>query len=114
MTRDPYSVNPIKAYKIVEVVDGKIKSLFHGLNGSRTMPEGVWIKADERMVRDGTGDRMYVSGWHVFLELHQAIHYLKRFTARPDLLKVVECKVRGIRPKYHSPAPVILARRIMF
>lgn len=47
----------MKAYKIVEVVDGKIKTLFHGINKSRTMPEGIWLEADVKMGRDGSGDR---------------------------------------------------------
>ena len=59
------------AYKIVEVVDGAVRTLFHGLEGSRTMPEGVWLRADEKFVRDGSST-WYLSGWHVLLSRHEA------------------------------------------
>ena len=55
------------AFKIVEVVDDGIRTLFHGLNGSRRMPRGIWLRADERQVKDGTSNTSYMSGWHVFL-----------------------------------------------
>lgn len=104
----------MRAYKIVEVVDGEIKTLFHGLNGSRTMPRGMWLQAQESWVRDGSKGAYYLSGWHVFLNLADATDYLLRFTKRVELLQVVQCHVVGLRPKTHSPAPVMLAKRIMF
>lgn len=106
--------DPVKAWKIVEVVDGAIKTLFHGLDGSRTMPRGVWLNARETEVRDGSGNRTYLSGWHVLMSKAEALFYLSRFTARADRLRVVECWVEGLRPKAHSPANVMLARRIKF
>lgn len=102
------------AYKIVEVVDGQIKTLFHGIDGSRLMPRGKWIDADETWVRDGSKGTYYLSGWHVFLTLVDATEYLFRFRKRTDILQIVQCKVEGLTPKLHSPAPVLLARRIMF
>jgi hypothetical protein len=36
----------IVGYKIVEIKDGKIMSLFHGTNKSRQIPLGVWHKAN--------------------------------------------------------------------
>ena len=77
------------------------------------MPRGVWLEAREHMVRDGTG-REYLSGWHVFLRQAVALEYLRRFTARPELLRVVPVKVRCVRPKVNAVAPVMLARWIRF
>jgi len=104
-----------KAYKIVEVVDGNIKTLFHGINGSRTMPKDVWIKANEVMGKDGTSKTSYLTGWHILYDYREAVQYLKRFTKRLDLLKIVECNIKGtVRPKEHSPSPVFLAEYIRF
>jgi len=35
-----------KAYKIVECRDGQLWFLYHGLNKSRIIPTGKWLKAD--------------------------------------------------------------------
>jgi len=98
----------IQAYKIVEVVDGKVKTLFHGLNGSRTIPSGVWLKADQKLVSDG-GSTQYVSGWHVLTDYDETKKYLGRFKTRTDILTIVPCVVKNVRPKKHSPSPVLLA-----
>lgn len=104
----------MKAYKIVEVEDGAIRTLFHGLDGSRTVPKGQWLRAKEHMVKDGTSKTTYLSGWHVLLNYSDAVEYMKNFTKRLDLLQIVECSVEDIRPKEHSPSPVYLAKAIRF
>ena len=50
------------AYKIVELDDGHIKTLFHGLNGSRILPCNVWLKSEQKLVKDGTSKTFYESG----------------------------------------------------
>ena len=67
-------------YKIVDVVDGNIKTLFHGLNGSRTVPDKTWLKADKKLVRDGTSKTWYLSGWHVLKTKEECEEYLGKFT----------------------------------
>ncbi len=104
----------ITAYKIVEVVDNDLRTLFHGWNGSRTMPQKQWLKAQEKLVKDGTQNTSYMSGWHVFLFLDDCAEYKDKFTDRPELLRCVRCKVRDVRPKEHSPSPVMLAKWIWF
>jgi len=104
----------MKAYKIVEVVNGEIKTLFHGLNGSRTIPTGEWLKADMKMVKDGTSNTTYLSGWHVLPTKKDCEDYMKRFTRRIDLLQIVECEVENIWKKEHSLSPVLLAEYIKF
>lgn len=107
-------VKSIDAFKIVEIVEGGIRTLFHGLDGSRRMPRGVWLRAVERLVKDGTSKTTYLSGWHIFLSESECVKYLSRFTERRELLKVVSCKVRCTRSKRHSPSPILLASWIMF
>jgi len=103
-------------HKIVELDEyGIIRSLFHGLNGSRIMPLGVWLKADKKLVKDGTSKTSYMSGWHVLERFADASAYRDKFTKRPDLLHIVPVLVRGeVREKTHSPSPVLLADEIMF
>lgn len=103
----------MKAYKIVEIEHGVMKTLFHGLNGSRILPKNIWLKADKKIVSDG-GSTEYISGWHVLKYYSECEEYLKRFKTRLDLLNIVECEVKDIRPKSHSNSPVLLADYIIF
>ena len=100
-------------YKIVEKhPDGGIKTLFHGVNRSRTIPKGKWLEAEEKMVRDGSCQTYYLSGWHILKTEEDAVEYLKRFKKRLELLSIVPCEAEEVRPKAHSNAPVFLAKRI--
>ena len=103
-------------WKIVELDNyGIIRSLFHGLNGSRIMQIGEWLPADKKLVKDGTSKTSYLSGWHVLEHYGDARAYLDKFTKRLDLLHIVPVLVRGeIRAKEHSPSDVFLADEIMF
>lgn len=101
------------AYKIVEEVGGNLLTLFHaGGTRTRIIPLDVWIRAYEGPVRDGSGDRTYLSGHHVFLSRRACVDHLAKFRVRRDRLRVVSCLVRNVRPKAHSPSPVVLARWI--
>lgn len=79
-----------------------LKTLFHGVNGSRIVPHGVWLQADTRLVRDGTGDNWYHGGFHVVADMDTLLSYLNRFTA-PRRLVAVEVNARGLRPKPTNP-----------
>lgn len=106
-------MEPIKAYKIVESDNrGNLKMLFHGINKSKIIAPDVWIKADEKMVKDGTSKTEYLSGWHVLLTHQGCVDYLSAFKNRLDQLHIVEVLVKEIRPKEHSPSPVFLAREM--
>lgn len=103
----------IVAYKIVETEDDiRLKTLFHGVGGTRTITPNSWIEADEKMVRDGTSKTWYLSGWHVLLEEAHAYDYLKSFKNRLEKLRVVPVKVKDLRPKEHSRHPVFLAKHL--
>ncbi len=103
------------AYKIVEEVGGNLLTLFHaGHTGTRVVPRDVWIRAHEAQVRDGSGQRTYLSGHHIFLSRIECEAHLDKFRVRRERLRVVPCLVQGIRHKAHSPAPVMLARWIKF
>jgi hypothetical protein len=97
-------------YKIVDYDNNKIKTLFHGLNGSKIIPIKEWIKADKKMVRDGAGS-MYLSGWHVIPSVELCLEYLKRFTNIQNKA-IVKCKCKKVSKKEKSKSQVYLANYI--
>jgi hypothetical protein len=104
------------AYRIVEIKDGKILSLFHGTNGSRTIPWNIWVKADKKEVRDGSGKHTYLSGFHFLMNKDRAEEFFsKRFKIKNNR-KIVMCHVRGnIRIKNENAKPLCyLADEIKF
>ena len=103
-------------YKIVERGDtpDTIKTLFHGVEGSRSVPRGKWIKAKEKMVKDGTSKTEYLSGWHVLPTKAEAEEYLTRFKERVEDLIIVRVLAKNMRAKHHSPDNVWLAQEVRF
>jgi len=55
--------------------DGSLGFLFHGHEGSRTVPRGTWLRARARWVRNGRG-RKYRAGFHCFLTLDAAAAFI--------------------------------------
>ena len=98
-------------WKIAEKTpDGKIKTLFHGVKGSRVIPKGKWVESECKWVNDGNS-KSYWSGWHVLPTRKDAEKYLTRFTNRLDRLTIVKCNIKGKTwPKEHANAPVTLAQ----
>ena len=100
----------MKAFKIVEQHGPHLKTLFHGLDGTRTLPHGKWLTAVKKPVKDGTSKTIYLSGWHVLKSRSHAEDYLRAFTKRLDMLKIVPVDVRGeVRLKAQSRSEVYLA-----
>ena len=102
------------AYKIVEDSPRGACTLFHGLDGSRVIPVGKWLKAEKKMVRDGTSHTYYESGWHVLLTEEDAKDYMKAFKRRLEKLRIVPVLVRNLRKKEHSRSPVYLADEMCY
>lgn len=90
-------------YRIVEIKNGKVMSLFHGTGGSRVIPLDKWNKASKKLVRDGSNNRYYEAGWHFLKSEEEAWSFLNRMFRIKDNRFVIKCHVRGnIRPKEHS------------
>jgi|GEM_PF-4113153 hypothetical protein len=104
----------MRAFKIVEFDGKNIRTLFHAAEEGRIIPRGKWSKAITRIGSDGTGHRLYRTGWHSLPTLKDAREYSKRFTERLDKLRIIECEVSDTWAKKHSPSPVILSRWIKF
>ena len=100
-------------YKIVDKdKKGNFKTLFHGVDGSRTIPFRKWIKSEQKTVRDGSTGTKYKSGWHIMMDYDECLEYLSKFKA--DLERViVMVKVKGKTwAKEHSPSNVWLCEYI--
>jgi hypothetical protein len=99
-------------WKIVEYDGANVKTLFHGVNGTRIMPVGVWLAAEKKMVTDGSGQQKYLSGFHIMPDIGSCLKYLHRFTNLKT--KAFACvEVERIRPKPGSRDPVFLADSMM-
>lgn len=101
-------------YKIVDRdKHGNFKTLFHGIDGTRIIPVGEWIRSVRELVTDGSKGTPYESGWHVMMNLDECRKYLSRFTAKNVERIIVEVDVKGkIWPKEHSPSNVHLCEYI--
>ena len=97
-------------YKIVDKINDEYKVLFHGINGSKKLKVGEWIRADLKMVTDGDLKRStkYLSGWHIMETSEQAESYLSRFTNTKNKA-IIKCEAKNIWKKEHSPHNVYLA-----
>ena len=102
----------VEVYKVVDVIDGKIKTLFHEHNGSKVLPVGEWLMAKRKMVRDGSSSAYYVAGWHVFVDLDDANRYLATFKNLAPKA-IAQCRACGLRDKAHSRSPVKLANALL-
>ena len=102
-------------YKIVDTDSlGRIKTLFHGVSGSRIIPQGQWIRAEVKTVHDGSSGTPYQSGWHVMKSVDECVAYLKKFK-NVENKAIIKCKIRGnLWPKEHSPSDVWLAEWLWF
>ena len=86
--------------------NGDLRFLFHGLDGSRTVPLNKWLKAKQRRVKDGTSKHKYLSGFHFFLD-RAARSRFDRLTKFKYYTQQV--MVRGLRPKPRSSVGAWLA-----
>lgn len=101
------------AFKIMEFENGQVKTLFHGIDGSRTVPCNTWVKSEQKQVKDGTSKTTYESGWHILPTEESCHEYMGKFKNRLEKLVIVKCEVAGrIWDKAHSPSPVQLAEEI--
>ena len=94
-------------WRLFEERDGELYTLFHGLYGSRRIPEGQWLQAEGKFVRDGANQNRYMSGWHVFAD-ESGLEYLGRFR-KPRRIVAVQVEVGYNWPKPTNPN-ILLAR----
>ena len=101
------------AYKIMKYgkTDGWWSTLFHAIDGSKQVKEGVWLKAEVKYVRDGSGGTYYNSGIHVLPSLADALKYMENFDDPLDkTIVLVECQY--YEKKKHARGNVYLCNAI--
>jgi hypothetical protein len=98
-------------YKIFENKEGSPFFIFHGLNGSRSIPLDTKLTAKERIVRDGNG-RAYLSGFHVVMNTENLdkTKNLFRITANRVTAKV---KCIDVREKPNAKAGICICREFI-
>ena len=103
------------AWKIFEYHKqiNKYKTLFHGINGSRTLEYGEILANMKENVSDGSSNSKYLSGIHVIPNFNDAVKYLKKFKKRTKLLCIKKVLYYGkVWEKEHSPSNVLLVEKI--
>jgi hypothetical protein len=92
-----------EAYRILENVNGRPHTLFHGLAGRRALPLDIVLRADVKPVTNpGKKEgKVFQSGFHVLLSKEECLDYLTRFKANRDL-RVVKVYVDATRQKPRS------------
>lgn len=103
-------------YRIVEIKNGKVMSLFHGTNKSREIKTNTWNRCDSKLVKDGSGEKYYQSGWHFLLSREECEEFFMKMFRIKDNRHIVKCEVRGnIRPKHPDGKgkPCFLADEIL-
>lgn len=99
------------AWRLLRVRNGQPCTLFHGYVGSRTLPLDITLEAEEKPVRNPgkkTGPQ-FISGWHVLMSKQACVEYLKRFTAKDD---IVVCRVDVDKLRSKPRSKVTLAREM--
>ena len=85
--------------------EGEYKTIHHGVGGTKTLPEGEWVKAEKKMVVDGSKQKRYLSGFHCFGDKETAYKYREKFKLENRLVAVVRIEVRGeVRRKESNPS----------
>ena len=101
-------------YRICELKNDKLLTLFHGINGSRVLPLNEWKTATIKDVSDGSRktSKIFKSGFHVLPTLEETRLFSKKFRAKRNLV-IVKCEIgENMWPKLHSRANVLLADKI--
>jgi len=101
-------------YRICELKNNNLLTLFHGINGSRMLPLNEWRTATIKDVSDGNRftSKIYKSGFHVLPTLEETRMFSKKFKAKRKLV-IVKCEIGdNIWPKSHSKNNIILADKI--
>jgi hypothetical protein len=100
------------AYKIFDLYGIRPKTLYHGIDGSRLLPIGKWVKAERKMVTDGSRRHPYLSGFHSYASLEEVTRWLQAAQYYEDRV-VVKVKIKGCRPKPNAVRPTVLSNWLL-
>jgi hypothetical protein len=95
-------------YKIVDVIGGQIKTLYHGNNGSKTLQPKKWLKSQQRIAKKYG----YITGWNIIPTHEECIEYLKLFK-KLENKQIVKCQAKDVWEKpTKNKVTVLLAKEI--
>jgi len=100
-----------KWYKIVDIENDVVKTLFHSVNGSRKLSINKWLESTMKMVSDGSGGTKYLTGFHIMKTIDESIIYINRFDNK-NKKGIVQVEVQNVWKKEHSPSNVWLSEKI--
>ena len=90
-------------YRIVEIKNGRVYSLFHATNGSREIQVDAWNRCRDGLVNDGSHGTVYAAGWHFLKTKEDADSFFNRMFRIRTNRYVIRCLCFGnIREKNHS------------
>jgi len=107
------------AWKIFDTKDGKPRTLYHGYKptdnrgtqtgegSTKNVLLGKWLVAEHKVVSDGSGGKLYNSGFHVLTDLVDCVKYLKRFK-KLNTKAICRVRIDGIFRKPNSVEGVYL------
>ena len=100
-------------FKIMEQTDDweGVKTLFHGVQGSRKLPFGKWIKAEIKPGCSESSGRKYTSGFHVVESAELCDKYFQLFKNKTNR-RIFLCHAKGIFEKPGARPGVKLAEEI--
>ena len=103
----------VPAWRLLRVRNGEPCTLFHGWQGSRTLPMDYALKAEVKDVRNPGKKEgpTFLSGWHVLMSKQGCVEYLKRFKAKDDIV-VCRVDVAGLRTKPRSSVTLAQVMKI--
>lgn len=98
-------------YKIVDVIDGQMKTLYHGNYGSRNLQAKKWLQSRQKAVTYRSG-KQFITGWHIIPTFDDCLKYLNLFK-KLDNKCIVTCKAKNVWAKStDGNIPVLLAEQI--
>ena len=93
----------VNVWRIIEKHERGIKTLFHGVNGSRVLPQGRWIKAEKKWGSEGVGGRKYITAFHCLDSKENMVKFSKKFRIRKNRY-IIPILAKGLRKKRGSVA----------
>jgi len=106
------------AFKIFDIGTDPIgtmvfpKTLFHGVKGSRKLPLDEVIHAAQKRVRDGSGQKYYLSGFYAYPTIADAVHWI-RGAKHLDKRAVVQVFIDDIAWKPNAVRTTYLAQQLL-
>lgn len=91
--------------------DGNPRFMFYGVNGSKKTPLNNKLVCERKIVRDGSGKRWYLSGFHVY-EWEDMMRFIKTLKVKRDNRFIVEVWASSPRKK-HSRSKAYLCDKMI-